>query len=153
MDRSPQSEKIIKCIGIFAEHSEFVLKAPLMKILREARYEVVDFGNFQLMPDDDSPDVIVSLAQAIASGDISCGIAFCGSAAKACMAANKIPGVRASLINEGASARYAAEDGINMICLDDQVTDLRLAWELIATFLNVQFKEARGVQMAEQNSM
>lgn len=69
------------------------------------------------------------------------------------MAANKIPGVRASSIDEGTSARHDAEEGINLICLDDQMTDLRLAWELIATFLNVQFSETRGVQMAEQNTM
>jgi len=140
IDRESISPETLKRIGIAADHGGFALKEPLMKILREARYEVVDFGNFHLAPDDDYPDFVTPLARAITSGDIIRGVALCGSGVGACIVANKVPGVRASLIHEKFSAQQGVEDDdMNLICLGGRVIDLQLAWELIAIFLNAQF--------------
>ena len=48
-------------------------------MLREAHYEVVDFGDSQPKPDDDYPDFVVPLARAVARGEVDRGVAICGS--------------------------------------------------------------------------
>jgi ribose 5-phosphate isomerase B len=61
----------------------------------------------------------------------------------ACIAANKVPGVRACLIHECFSARQGVEDDdMNVICLGGQVVGKALAWELVRTFLQAEFSGA-----------
>jgi len=68
------------------------------------------------------------------------GVAICGSGVGACIAANKIPGVRASLIHETFSAHQGVEDDdLNVICLGGRVVGDALAWELVKTFLGARF--------------
>ena len=88
-------------------------------MLREAHYEVVDFGDSQLKPDDDYPDFVVPLARAVARGEVDRGVAICGSGVGACIAANKVRDVRACLIHESFSAHQGVEDDdMNVICLE-----------------------------------
>jgi ribose 5-phosphate isomerase B len=134
---------IQKKIGIAADHAGFALKGYLEKKLREAGYEVIDFGDHELNPDDDYPDYVIPLSQAIAKGTITRGIAVCGSGVGACIAANKTAGVRACLIHEKFSAHQGVEDdNMNMICLGGKVVDETLAWELVTIFLNAKFSGA-----------
>ncbi len=79
-------------IGIAADHGGFKLKEFLVKMLLEANYEVIDFGNKELKNDDDYPDFVIPLADAIANGNVERGIAVCGSGVGACIAANKVDG-------------------------------------------------------------
>jgi ribose 5-phosphate isomerase B len=70
-------------------------------------------------------------------------MAICGSGVGACIAANKVPGVRACLIHECFSARQGVEDDdMNVICLGGQVVGKALAWELVRTFLQARFSGA-----------
>ena len=84
-----------KRIGVAADHGGFESKEYLAGMLREAGYEVADFGDSQPKPDDDYPDFVVPLARAVARGDVDRGVAICGRGVGACIAANKVPGVRA----------------------------------------------------------
>ena len=99
-----------KRIGVAADHGGFELKEYLAGMLREADYDVVDFGDGRPKPDDDYPDFVVPLAHAVARGDMDRGVAICGSGVGACIAANKVPGVRACLIHECFSAHQGVED-------------------------------------------
>ena len=87
-----------KRIGVAADHGGFDLKEYLAGMLREADYEVLDFGDRRPQPDDDYPDFVVPLARAVARGEVDRGVAICGSGVGACMAANKVPGARACLV-------------------------------------------------------
>lgn len=128
-------------IGIAADHGGFELKEYLTGMLHKARYEVRDFGDSQLKLADDYPDFIVPLAQAVARGEVDRGIAICGSGVGACIASNKVPGVRACLINDFFSAHQGVEDDdMNVICLGGRVIGYALAWELVHTFLQARFK-------------
>jgi ribose 5-phosphate isomerase B len=112
-------------------------------MLREADYEVVDFGDGQPKPDDDYPDFVVPLARAVARGEVDRGVAICGSGVGACVAANKVPGVRACLIHECFSAHQGVEDdNMNVICLGGHVVGNAVAWELVRTFLQARFSGA-----------
>jgi ribose 5-phosphate isomerase B len=130
-------------IGIAADHGGFGLKARITATLRKRHVEVVDFGAHELNPDDDYPDFAIPLACAVARGEIARGIAICGSGVGACVAANKVPGVRAALITDGFSAHQGVEDDdMNVMCLGGRVTGEALAMELIDTFLKARFKDS-----------
>lgn len=127
-------------IGIAADHGGFELKVQLTVALKDAGYEVVDFGAHELATGDDYPDFVVPLARAVANGEVTRGVAICGSGVGACVVANKVLGVRACLIHENFSARQGVEDDdMNMICLGGLVVGHALAWELVKTFLQAKF--------------
>jgi len=132
-----------KHIGIAADHGGFELKEYLVRMLSEVGYEVANFGDHQHNLDDDYPDFVVPLARAVARGEVNRGIAICGSGVGACVVANKVAGVRASLIHESFSAHQGVEDDdMNMICLGGLVVGHSLAWELVKTFLAAEFSGA-----------
>ena len=130
----------IKHIGIAADHGGFELKVQLIAALKEIGYEVEDFGADELILDDDYPDFVVPLAIAVARGEVGRGLAFCGSGVGACVAANKVHGVRAALITDYFSAHQGVEDDdMNVMCLGGLVTGFALSWDLVRTFLNAHF--------------
>lgn len=128
-------------IGMAADHGGFELKEQLREELKKLGHEVVDFGADAYTPDDDYPDFVVPLAQAVAQGNLERGLAICGSGVGAAITANKTPGGRAALITEVYSARQGVEDDdMNIMCLGGRVTSFGLAWELVQVFLHAQFK-------------
>jgi ribose 5-phosphate isomerase B len=130
-------------VGIAADHGGLTLKAELVEFLRRSEYEVVDFGAHEMDPEDDYPDFVIPLSQAIAAGDIERGVAICGSGVGASIAANKVPGVRAGLIHDVFSAHQGVEDDdMNVFCLGGKVIGSALAWELLETFLAARFSGA-----------
>lgn len=130
-------------LGIAADHGGFELKEALAPFFKTNNFEVIDFGAFNLNNDDDYPDFIIPLAKALADKTIDRGIAICGSGVGACIAANKIKGVRACLINEHFSAHQGVEDDdMNLLCLGGRVTGHSSATELIQAFLNANFTKA-----------
>ncbi|MEO6682561.1 MAG: RpiB/LacA/LacB family sugar-phosphate isomerase [Ginsengibacter sp.] len=127
-------------IGIAADHGGFELKKILTSFLKEKGYAVTDYGAYTFEKEDDYPDLIIPLAKALAKKEIDKGIAVCGSWVGAAIAANKIPGVRAALINDSFSAHQGVEDDdMNMICLGGRVTGFAAAQEYIISFLTAQF--------------
>jgi len=132
-----------KHIGIAADHGGYELKEYLAIKLRNAGYEVIDFGDRRPKADDDYSDFIVPLARAVAGGTVERGIGICGSGVGAAVCANKVSGVRACLIHENFSARQGVEDDdLNVICFGGLVVSHALAWELTQTFLAARFKGA-----------
>lgn len=128
-------------IGICADHGGFELKEKLKTFLRDQNYEITDFGADKLNNGDDFPDFVIPLAKAVSSKEVERGIAICGSGVGACVAANKINGVRAALITDYFSAHQGVEDDdMNMICLGGRVTGYASAEELIMAFLTAKFE-------------
>ena len=128
-------------IGIASDHGGFELKAQIIRALAIAKYLVKDFGSFEMVPDDDFPDYVVPLARAVSNGEITRGLAICGSGVGACIVANKVSGVRAALITDSFSAHQGVEDDdMNVMCLGGRIIGSALAWELVQSFLNADFK-------------
>ena len=127
-------------IGICADHGGFELKEKIKSFLDLNNFECVDFGANELNNADDFPDFVVPLAKAVASNEVFRGIAICGSGVGACVAANKVLGVRAALISDHFSAHQGVEDDdMNLICLGGRVTGFASAEELVLAFLNAKF--------------
>ena len=130
-------------LGIAADHGGFELKEQLKQKLKTLGHEVVDFGAFEYAPQDDYPDLVAPLARAVARGEVSRGVAVCGSGVGACVAVNKVPGARGALITDPYSAHQGVEDDdMNIMCLGGRVTGSALALELLQTFLKASFKGA-----------
>ena len=133
--------KPVKRIGVASDHGGFELKLKLIAALKEEGFTIVDFGANEFNKEDDFPDFVTPLARAVAGGDLQRGIAICGSGVGACIAANKIPGARASMITDPFSAHQGVEDdNMNIMCLGGNVTGSLLAHELVRIFLNASFK-------------
>jgi ribose 5-phosphate isomerase B len=130
-------------VGIATDHGGFGLKQDILARLRAAGHEVTDFGAHALDSADDYPDFVVPLARAVAAGTVERGVAVCGSGVGASVCANKIPGVRACMIEDHFSARQGVEDDhMNVLCLGGRVVGPEVAWDLVETFLAAQFSQA-----------
>ena len=130
-------------VGIATDHGGFGLKEDLIARLRAAGHDVVDFGADTLNPDDDYPDFVIPLAQAMAAGTLQRGVAVCGSGVGASICANKIPGVRAGLIHDHFSAGQGVEDDhMNVICIGGRTMGSSVAWDVVQAFLAAEFSQA-----------
>jgi ribose 5-phosphate isomerase B len=130
-------------IGIATDHGGFNLKEELVKQLREAGHEIVDFGAHRLNQGDDYPDYVVPLAEAVAAQKVDRGVAICGSGVGASVCANKIRGVRAALIHDHFSARQGVEDDhMNILCMGGRTVGAAVALDLVQTFLASEFSQA-----------
>ena len=130
-------------LGIATDHGGFSLKQDLVARLRAAGHDIVDFGSYTLNPDDDYPDFVIPLAQAVAAATLERGVAICGSGVGAAICANKIPGVRAGLIHDHFSAVQGVEDDhMNVICIGGRTVGPGVAWDLVQAFLAAEFSQA-----------
>lgn len=127
-------------VGIGADHGGFELKEMLRDYLKNLGHEVVDFGATSLEQGDDFPDYIIPLAKAVANNEVERGVAVCGSGVGACIAANKVSGVRAALITDHFSAHQGVEDdNMNVMTIGGRVVGFNVAQELVGSFLGAKF--------------
>jgi ribose 5-phosphate isomerase B len=130
-------------VGIATDHGGFGLKEDLVARLKAAGHEVTDFGAYSLESDDDYPDFVVPLAQAVIAGKVDRGVAVCGSGVGAAVCANKIKGASAGLIHDHFSAMQGVEDDhMNILCMGGRTVGPAVAWDLVQTFLAAEFSQA-----------
>ena len=123
-------------VGIASDHGGFDLKEELVAKLRAAGHTVTDFGAHGLAADDDYPDFVVPLSNAVADGEVERGIAICGSGVGASVCANKVKGIRAALIHDHFSARQGVEDDhMNILCMGGRTVGPEVAWDLAQAYL------------------
>jgi RpiB/LacA/LacB family sugar-phosphate isomerase len=126
-------------IALGADHAGFTLKQDLAQELRGQGHEVLDLGTTSCDPVD-YPDFAEAVALAVVCGRAERGIVLCGSGVGACVAANKIPGVRAGLCHDTYSAHQGVEhDDVNVLVLGARIVGSALARELVQTFLAARF--------------
>jgi transketolase len=135
-------------VGIATDHGGFSLKEEIVAKLNEAGHKVEDFGAYSLNPNDDYPDFVVPLADAVASGKVDRGVAICGSGVGASVCANKVPGARAGLVHDHFSAHQGVEDDhMNILCLGGRTVGPAVAWDLVQTYLTAKYsQEARHLR-------
>lgn len=127
-------------VVIGADHAGFELKERIKEQLETEGYTIVDVGAHTYDKDDDYPDFAAAVGRAVASGEGERGILVCGSGVGACIAANKIKGVRACLCHDIYSAVQGVEhDDMNVLCLGGVIVGPALAQKLVAGFLGASF--------------
>jgi len=95
-------------IYIGADHAGFDMKEGLKTYLADLGYEVVDKGAFKMDAEDDYPDFVKPVAEAVSADPDSFGIILGGSGQGEAMCANKVKGIRAAVY-------YGGELGITML--------------------------------------
>ena len=131
-------------LGIATVDGGFGVKEELVARIRAAGHEVVDFGAHSLNPDDDYPDYVVPLGQAVVAGKVDRGVAICGSGLGASVGANKANGVRAGLLHDHFSAKEGVEDDpTNILCMGGRSVGPEVAWDLVQTYLATEYSSAR----------
>jgi ribose 5-phosphate isomerase B len=125
---------------ISADHAGFPLKEDVRAYLAKKSYEVVDLGAFNGNEPDDYPDFAEKVGEAILAGVAAKGILICGSGVGVCVAANKIPGIRAGMCHDTYSAHQGVEhDDMNVIVLGARIIGSALAYEVVDSFLGAKF--------------
>jgi ribose 5-phosphate isomerase B len=126
-------------VALGADHAGYPLKVHVLEYLKKKGHEVIDVGTFSEEPCD-YPDFAQAVAEAVTTGKADVGVVICGSGVGACVAANKIPGVRAGLCHDTFSAHQGREDDdTNVLCMGCRVIGINLAMEVLDSFLNAKF--------------
>jgi RpiB/LacA/LacB family sugar-phosphate isomerase len=126
-------------IALGADHAGFDLKQHIGRHLAEAGYTVFDLGT-HTEDTVDYPDFAAAVGRAVVDGRADRGLVVCGSGAGACVAANKIKGIRAAVAHDTYTAHQSVEhDDVNVLCLGSRVVGQALAQELVDAFLNARF--------------
>jgi len=127
-------------IAIASDHAGFRLKAALIPHLVSLGHEIADVGTDTPDKSVDYPDFAAKASREILAGRAVRAIVVCGSGVGACIAANKIPGIRAGLCHDTYSAHQGVEhDDMNVLCLGARIIGEALAFEITSAFLAAGF--------------
>ncbi len=129
-------------IALGADHGGYPLKKILQPYLEAGGHTVINCGTDS---DDavDYPDFTDKVAQRVISGEAERGIMICGSGVGACVAANKVTGIRAGISHDTFSAHQGVEDDdVNLLCLGARVIGSQLAFEIVDVWLKASFSGA-----------
>ncbi len=128
-----------KTIAVACDHAGFELKDCIIDTIQKAGCDVIDVGTYS-NESADFPDFVKLGSDKILSGKADAGVFLCGSGVGVCIAANKIPGIYASVCHDTYSAHQGVEhDGMNVLCLGSRIIGFEVARELVIAFLNAKF--------------
>lgn len=130
-------------IAIGSDHAGFDLKEALRSWLEANGYQVVDLGTHS---EDrcDYPDFGAAVGRAVADGTADRGVAVCGSGIGICMAANKVPGIRAAVVRDEYDAEYSRRhNDANVACFGGRISAVPRAQELLDLWLTSEFEGGR----------
>jgi ribose 5-phosphate isomerase B len=126
-------------VAVGFDHAGFPLKKIVLKAVQDSGHEAIDLGTNSADPVD-FPDYSEKVGRVVQSGDVERGILVCGSGVGACIAANKMKGVFASICHDTYSAAQGVmHDDMNVLCLGGRVIGPELASALIKSFLGAHY--------------
>ncbi len=127
-------------IAIAADHAGFPLKEEVRAYVAKLGHEVHDLGAFEMESTDDYPDFAVLVGKELMAGRADRGILICGSGVGVCIAANKMPGVRACMCHDTYSAHQGVEhDDMNTLVMGARIIGPALAFDLVEVYLKAVF--------------
>jgi ribose 5-phosphate isomerase B len=145
-------ERAGKTVAIGADHGGYELKEALKHELAELGYGVADVGAHSQAAVD-YPDIALAVARQVSSGAAWRGVIIDGAGIGSCMAANKVPGVRAALAYDHASAVNSREhNDANVLTLGAGLIGLHLAKQILKTWLATEFAGGRHARRVEKIS-
>ena len=124
---------------IGSDHAGFLLKEEVRAYLATQGHDIVDLGVYNTEPSD-YPDAAETVGNAIRGGLAERGILICGSGVGVCVAANKIPGIRAGMCHDHYSAHQGVEhDEMNVLVVGARVIGSETAHDVADAFLGANF--------------
>jgi ribose 5-phosphate isomerase B len=126
-------------ISIGGDHAGFPLKATVIAVCKDLGHEVTDHGCHDETPVD-FPDITRQVCADVLNGKAERAILVCGTGVGASIAANKIPGIRASIVHDGHIAHQCVEhDDVNVMCIGAKIVGPWLAVDLVRGYLAATF--------------
>jgi ribose 5-phosphate isomerase B len=150
--KAVRSLGVIMKVAIGFDHAGFPLKQVVLDAVHDAGHQPIDQGTYSADPVD-FPDFTEKVGRAIQTGEAERGILCCGSGIGACIAANKMKGVYASICHDTYSAAQGVRhDDMNVLCLGGRVIGPELAKALIVAFLDAEYQgnKAGGERLARR---
>ncbi|MBL8094117.1 MAG: RpiB/LacA/LacB family sugar-phosphate isomerase [Anaerolineales bacterium] len=131
----------MKRLAIAADHGGFVLKSRLIEVAQGLGWETLDLGTDSADHPVDYPDSAKAVGLELQAGRAERGIVLCGSGVGACIAANKMRGIRAGVCHDTYSAHQGVEhDDMNVLCVGARIIGSELASEITRAFLGATFQ-------------
>jgi ribose 5-phosphate isomerase B len=138
-------------VALGADHGGYGLKESLKTFLTELGYRVVDCGTHSTEPVD-YPDLAYAVARLVSSGEAWRGIVVDGAGIGSAMAANKVPGVRAALCYDHATALNSREhNDANVLTLGAGLIGPSLARQIAQAWLATAFGGGRHQRRVDKN--
>jgi ribose 5-phosphate isomerase B len=132
-----------KTVAVGADHGGFPMKEDLKKYLQELGYTVLDCGTNSTQSVD-YPDFAYAVARLVAEGRAARGIIVDGAGIGSCMAANKVPGIRAAMCYDVSTASNSREhNDANVLTLGGGLLGVNLARQIVNTWLSTEFGGGR----------
>ena len=129
-------------IAIGCDHAGFSLKTDIIAHLSQKHIQLMDMGCGG--EPADYPEIALSVANEVASGNCELGILICGTGIGMSIAANKIKGIRAALCSDSVSTKFTRlHNDSNVMCMGARTLGPGLASELAEIFLTTEFEGGR----------
>jgi ribose 5-phosphate isomerase B len=132
-----------KVVALGADHGGYELKEQLKNYLRDWGYTFLDLGTSSTDAVD-YPDFAEAVANAVVRGDAWRGVVIDSAGTGSAIAANKVPGARAALCYDRATARNSREhNDANLLSLGARLISAEVAREILAVWLEMPFAGGR----------
>ena len=137
-------------VALGADHAGFELKDALKRVLDELGVQYEDLGTTSAASVD-YPDYAAAVGKGVADGRFDRGILVCGSGIGMSIAANKVAGVRAAMVNDPETAKLSRmHNDANVIALGARTTSPDVANQIVRAFLQTDFEAGRHVRRVEK---
>ncbi|MGD8903690.1 MAG: ribose 5-phosphate isomerase B [Anaerolineae bacterium] len=128
-----------RSVALGADHGGYAMKEDLKGYLGDLGYEIIDCGTSS-KDSVDYPDFAYAVAKLVSEGRAWRGIMVDGAGIGSCMAANKVPGVRAAMCYDHATAVNSREhNDANVLTLGGVLLGTNLARQIVKTWLETDF--------------
>ena len=139
-----------RAVALGADHGGYAMKEDLETYLGELGYEVIDCGTHST-ESVDYPDFAYAVAKLVSEGRAWRGIIVDGAGIGSCMAANKVPGVRAAMCYDHATAANSREhNDANVLSLGGMLLGPNLARQIVKTWLDTEFGGSRHARRVDK---
>jgi ribose 5-phosphate isomerase B len=139
-------------IAIGSDHRGYAVKTKLLELVQRLGHEPVDAGTNN-NESADYPDVAFAVARKVGASEVDRGILICGSGIGMCIAANKVPGVRAAPCHDDLTAEMSRRhNDLNVLCLSADMLGERLIDRMVEIWLSTDFEGGRHARRLEKIS-
>jgi ribose 5-phosphate isomerase B len=126
-------------LAVGCDHAGFPMKGTVINLLKSWGHPVQDCGTSSEQPVD-FPDIAKKVCDEVLSGRARRGILVCGTGVGACIAGNKVRGIRAALCHDTYSAHQCVEhDDVNLLCMGAWIIGPKVAEEVLRAYLAAEF--------------
>lgn len=137
-------------IAVGSDHRGCAIRVKLVDLLQRLGHDVVDMGTKETGPVD-YPDIAYVVAKAVSEGQVDRGILVCGTGLGMCIAANKVPGIRAAPCHDDLTAEMSRRhNDLNVLCLSADMLGERLIDRMVEIWLNTPFEAGRHARRLEK---